>query len=69
MSETSKSGVWIDTKSDKIVESQPEEGIQLVAPGGPVTPEIAKRIERERAARSEGTKETTEAARSTKAAK
>jgi hypothetical protein len=26
-------GVWFDTKAGKVVESQPEEGVQLVAPG------------------------------------
>lgn len=27
------SGTWFDTKSGKVVTSQPEEGVQLVAPG------------------------------------
>jgi len=26
-------GVWFDTKAGKVVESQPAEGVQLVAPG------------------------------------
>ena len=50
--DVSKTGVFIDLKTDKVVERQPEEGIQLVAPGGQVTPAAAKRIENERAARS-----------------
>jgi hypothetical protein len=32
--QVSKGGVFIDTKTGQVVESQPEEGIQLVAPGG-----------------------------------
>lgn len=42
--EVSKSGVFIDTKSGKVVESQPEEGIQLVPPGGVVTPNAEAQI-------------------------
>jgi len=42
--ETSKSGVWIDTKTGRVVESQPEHGVQLVPPGGVITPEVAKTI-------------------------
>lgn len=45
MTDTSKNGVWIDTKTDKVVDDQPEEGIQLVAPGGVITPATAKQIE------------------------
>ncbi len=30
-------GVYIDTRTGKVVESQPEEGIQLVPPGGEIT--------------------------------
>lgn len=32
----SKNGVWIDTKTNKVVESQPEEGVQLVPAGGTI---------------------------------
>lgn len=32
----SKNGVWIDTKNGKVVESCPEEGVQLVPPGGTI---------------------------------
>lgn len=34
--EVSKNGVFIDTKTGKIVEKQPEEGIQIVPPGGTI---------------------------------
>jgi hypothetical protein len=35
--ELSKSGVYFDTKNRKVVESQPEEGIQILAPGDEIT--------------------------------
>lgn len=37
MSEISN-GVWFDSKANKVVESEPEEGVQLIAPGKEVTP-------------------------------
>jgi len=40
--ETSKSGVWYDSKTGKVVESRPVTGVQLVPPGGTVTP--ARRV-------------------------
>lgn len=30
---TADKGIYVDTKSGKVVRSQPEEGVQLVAPG------------------------------------
>lgn len=39
------SGVWFDTKADKVVKSQPEEGIQLVAPGAEPTPDEQRRVD------------------------
>lgn len=39
--ELSKSGVYFDTQNQKVVESQPEEGIQILAPGDEIT-EAAK---------------------------
>lgn len=42
--EVSKSGVFIDLKTGKVVEKQPEEGIQLVPPGGVVTPNAEAQI-------------------------
>lgn len=38
-------GVWLDTKTNKVVESQPEEGVQLVAPGVEATPDELARVE------------------------
>jgi hypothetical protein len=38
-------GVWFDTKAGKVVESQPAEGIQLVAPGVEATPDEERRVE------------------------
>lgn len=47
-------GVWFDTKAGKVVESQPEEGVQLVAPGTESTPDAERLIE---SYRSGGTSE------------
>lgn len=44
--ETSKAGVFFDTKSNKVVNSMPEEGVQIVAPGGEITVEVQKDIDR-----------------------
>lgn len=38
-------GVWLDSKTGKVVESQPEEGVQLVAPGTESTPDAERLIE------------------------
>lgn len=43
--EVSKSGVWIDSKTGKLVESEPVEGVQLVPKGGVITPDAARQIE------------------------
>lgn len=43
--EFSKTGVFWDTKAGKIVDSEPEEGVQLVAPGGEVTPDAQVSID------------------------
>lgn len=40
MAETTKTGVWFDTKARKVVKSQPEEGIQLAAPGAELTANV-----------------------------
>lgn len=54
MAETSKDGVWVDTKSGEVVNGpQPEEAIQLVAPGGEITADVQKRIDAEHAADSD----------------
>lgn len=41
----SKSGVYIDTKTGKVVEKQPEEGVQLVAPGGTIDASVQQQID------------------------
>jgi hypothetical protein len=50
--EVSKTGVFIDSKTGKVVNSQPEEGIQLVPPGGTIDPSTAAAIEAAKAAAS-----------------
>ncbi len=37
-------GVWLDTKARKIVKSEPEEGVLVVAPGSEVTPQVEELI-------------------------
>jgi len=41
----SKSGIWIDTKTGKLVESQPEEGVQMVPAGGTIDPTTAAQLD------------------------
>lgn len=41
----SKSGVYIDTKTGKVVESQPEEGRLIVPPGAEISDDLASHIE------------------------
>lgn len=43
-------GVWFDTATAKVVESQPEQGVQLIAPGVEATPDDDRRVEVYRAA-------------------
>lgn len=38
-------GVWFDTKADKVVKAQPEEGVLLSAPGAEVTPDEQRLID------------------------
>jgi hypothetical protein len=40
--------VFVDTKTGKVVESQPEEGVQIVAPGAPLDASALAAIARER---------------------
>lgn len=47
-SNISETGVFFDSKNQKVVESPPEEGVQLVAPGGEITSAIESDIERYR---------------------
>jgi hypothetical protein len=42
---SSNSGTWYDTKAGKVVTSQPEEGVQLVAPGVEPTADEKSRVE------------------------
>lgn len=37
MPEYSEKGVFFDTKNSRVVDGPPEEGVQLVAPGGELT--------------------------------
>lgn len=46
MADTSKNGVFFDTKNNKVVQSQPEEGVQIVAPGQEITPDRQADIDR-----------------------
>ena len=46
-------GVWLDSKTGKVVESQPEEGVQLVAPGVEATPDEQARVDAYKAAVAE----------------
>lgn len=45
MPKISESGVFIDSKTGKVVESQPEEGVQIVPPGSEITPDMEKAVE------------------------
>lgn len=42
--EISTTGKWVDTTTGQVVDSEPTEGRQLVAPGSPITPQAAHRI-------------------------
>lgn len=42
----SKNGVFFDTKANKVVESEPEEGVQIVAPGAEITADLQADIDR-----------------------
>lgn len=44
--EKSDTGVWVDTQTDQVVTSAPVEGVQLVPPGGELTPAVKATIER-----------------------
>lgn len=55
----SKNGVWIDSKTNKVVQSRPEEGVQLVAPGDTITPEVQQLIDNAKASLDEAAKADT----------
>lgn len=42
----SKNGVFYDSQNNKVVNSEPEEGIQIVAPGQEITPALQEDIDR-----------------------
>lgn len=50
MSDDVTKGVWLDLGSGQVVHSEPEEGIQLAAPGTKITPDVQRRIDNEVAA-------------------
>jgi hypothetical protein len=50
MTEISKTGKWVDNETGQVVDSEPENGKQLVAPGGEVTPQVQAAIEAAEAA-------------------
>jgi hypothetical protein len=43
-------GVWIDSRTGKVVTTQPEEGVQLHAPGTEMTPDVEAAIKAAKAA-------------------
>lgn len=45
-------GVWLDTKTSKVVTSQPEEGVQLISPDVEPTPNELAVVEATKAALS-----------------
>lgn len=42
----SKNGVYYDIKANEVVESPPEEGVQIVAPGAEITLALQEDIDR-----------------------
>jgi hypothetical protein len=53
MAEAKNTGTWIDNKTGKVVTSQPEEGVQLIAPGVEVTPDDQRAVDAAKAAQAE----------------
>jgi len=41
----SKTGMWIDSKTGKVVESEPEQGYLLVTKGGEVSPLVQRQLD------------------------
>lgn len=48
--DTSKNGLWIDTRTNKVVDSEPVEGRLLVAPDGEITAAVQAVIDAAKAA-------------------
>lgn len=46
MSEICTSGLWVDKRTGRVVDSQPVEGHLLVSPGGRFTPEVRTAVDR-----------------------
>lgn len=68
--EVSKTGVYIDTKTGKVTDAPPEEGIQLVPPGGTIDSAAQKQIDAaEAAASGAGQQKTVDAETSQRTAK
>lgn len=47
MAEVTKTGIWVDTRTGKVVRSEPVEGRLLAAPGSEITPQLAAAIDAE----------------------
>jgi len=60
----SKNGVWVDGKTGKVVESQPEEGFQIVPAGAEITPDMQKAVDAAKDAAAGDTDTKTAAKRS-----
>lgn len=41
----SKSGIWVDSTTGKVVESEPEQGFQMVPKGGEITPLVQSQLD------------------------
>lgn len=54
MPEISESGVFIDSKTGEVVDKQPEEGVQLVAPGSEIDQAAKDAIEAAKVAAAGG---------------
>lgn len=59
-------GTWIDSKTGKLVTSQPEEGVQVVSPNVEVTPADEAAVEAAKAALAEDTPAKTVTSKSAK---
>lgn len=61
-----ESGAWIDTKTGKVVAKQPEEGVQLIAPGTEPTDAQRAYVEEVKAAVADGPAEAKSVTRKSK---
>lgn len=51
-------GAWIDTRTGQVVTVEPEEGIQLAAPGTEISDEVAALVEAAKPSKGKRGKET-----------